>query len=81
MIKEHELVIALRDVPEKGVRKGAVGTIVHVYPGGEAYEVEFLRLDGRRDPLATLLASDIREATQVEVDRADANDNSTESVK
>lgn len=33
---------------------GTVGTVVHVYNGGEAYEVEFTDHDGRTLLVATL---------------------------
>ena len=43
MLSEYSLVKSLKDVPDKGVRKGDVGTIVHRYTEPrEGYEVEFL---------------------------------------
>ncbi|HYX28050.1 MAG TPA: DUF4926 domain-containing protein [Pyrinomonadaceae bacterium] len=47
MIKEHERVVLTKSVPAGGLEEGDVGTVVHVYKDDEAYEVEFLTLDGR----------------------------------
>lgn len=38
---EHACVRLLKGVRTAGIRKGAVGAIVHVYEDGDAYEVEF----------------------------------------
>jgi hypothetical protein len=46
MIKEHERVVLKSPVVEKGLEAGDVGTVVHLYRDGEAYEVEFVTLDG-----------------------------------
>ena len=56
MLAEHSMVTLMRDVPNEGLRRGALGAIVHVYPGGAAYEVEFDRVarDGiKNDDLAS----------------------------
>ncbi len=39
-IQEHDVVVAKADLPN--IPSGTVGTVVHVYAGGEAYEVEFM---------------------------------------
>jgi hypothetical protein len=41
----------------EGLEEGDVGTVVHVYKDGEAFEVEFLTLDGRTAAVATLESS------------------------
>jgi hypothetical protein len=46
-MKEHERVVLKAPVPAEGLEAGDVGTVVHVYQDGKAYEVEFLTLDGR----------------------------------
>jgi hypothetical protein len=60
MIKEHDIVVLTADVPEEGLTAGDFGTVVHVYKDGEAYEVEFLTLDGRTAAVATLESSQVR---------------------
>jgi hypothetical protein len=60
MIKEHDRVVLLKDVPEEELRAGDVGTVVHIYRHGEAFEVEFMTLDGRTVAIVTLPASHVR---------------------
>ena len=60
MIKEHDRVVLTTSIPTEGLEEGDVGTIVHVYKDGEAYEVEFLTLDGRTAAVATLKSSQVR---------------------
>jgi hypothetical protein len=40
MIKEHDLVVLGTAVPSEGLVAGDVGTVVHIYHDGQAYEVE-----------------------------------------
>ena len=42
---------------------GDVGTVVHVYQDGKAYEVEFSALDGHTTAVVTLEASQVRPIT------------------
>jgi hypothetical protein len=60
MIKEHERIVLLKDVPEEGLKSGDVGTVVHVYRQGEAFEAEFMTLDGKTVAVVTLTASHVR---------------------
>jgi ATP-dependent exoDNAse (exonuclease V) alpha subunit len=60
MIKEHDRVVLLKNVPDEGLRAGDVGTVVHIYRQGEAFEVEFMTLDGRTVAIVTLPASHVR---------------------
>lgn len=59
MIKEHDLVVLKKSI-EKGLKTGDVGTVIHVYKKGEAFEVEFLTLQGETVAIATLEASQVR---------------------
>lgn len=63
MIKERERVVLTKSVPAEGLEEGDVGTVVHVYKDGEAYEVEFLTLDGCTAAVATLESSRVRPVT------------------
>jgi hypothetical protein len=60
MIKELDTVVLTRDLPQVGLRKGDVGAVVLVHGKGEAFEVEFVSLDGETIALETLEPSDIR---------------------
>jgi hypothetical protein len=60
MIKEHDRVVLTVPVPSETLEAGDVGTVVHIYKDGQAYEVEFLTLDGRTAAVVTLDASQVR---------------------
>ena len=67
MIKEHDRVVLRREIREEGLKAGDVGTVVHVYGKGEAFEVEFVALNGETVAIATLLASQVRPVHKREI--------------
>jgi hypothetical protein len=67
MLSEHDTVVLLTDLPANDLVAGDVGVVVHVYPGGKAYEVEFVRLDGSSDGTVTLDAALLRAASPRDV--------------
>ncbi|MGC8783607.1 MAG: DUF4926 domain-containing protein [Armatimonadota bacterium] len=66
-MKEHDLVVLTRDVPDCGLQQGDVGVIVHCYAGGSAYEVEFVAADGRTVAVLTLNEDEVRPMRQGEI--------------
>ena len=60
MIRELDRVVLTAAVPSEGFVSGDVGTVVHVYADGKAFEVEFMTLDGRTAAVATVVASAVR---------------------
>jgi hypothetical protein len=70
MIREHERVVLTAPVPNEGLEPGDVGTVVHVYRDGQAYEVEFVALDGHTAAVATLEASQVRAVSHREITHA-----------
>jgi hypothetical protein len=57
--KELDVVVLQRDVPDCGLKRGDLGTVVELYePDG--LEVEFVSASGRTEALITLNASDVR---------------------
>jgi ATP-dependent exoDNAse (exonuclease V) alpha subunit len=70
MIKEHDRIVLTIDVPEEGLRAGDVGTVVHVHKRDQAYEVEFVALDGETVTVATLRASEVRPIAHREIAHA-----------
>jgi len=64
MIKEHDRVVLKTPVPAEGLEAGDVGTVVHLYRDGEAYEVEFVTLDGHTAAIVTLEAAQVRPVTR-----------------
>jgi hypothetical protein len=70
MIKEHDRVVLAADVISEGLVAGDVGTVVHVYRDGQAYEVEFFTLEGKTAAVVTLEASQIRTVGKHEITHA-----------
>jgi hypothetical protein len=70
MIKEHDRVVLKKSVPGQGLKVGDVGTVIHVYKKGEAFEVEFLTLHGETVAIATLEASQVRPVQKREITHA-----------
>jgi hypothetical protein len=60
MFAEHSLVVLTQDKAAVGLSSGDVGAVVHVYPEGKAYEVEFVDGDGSTVALLTLEPADVR---------------------
>jgi hypothetical protein len=60
MIKEHERVVLTTPLAKERLEPGDVGTVVHVYKDGQAFEVEFVTLDGHTAAVATLEAAQVR---------------------
>jgi Domain of unknown function (DUF4926) len=67
MIKDLDVVALARDLPEHGLMRGDTGTIVHVYPDGVAYEVEFMTYGGKTIAIATLPAEAVRAISKQEI--------------
>lgn len=70
MIKEHERIVLNVAVPAEGLEAGDVGTVVHVYHDGLAYEVEFTTLDGKTAAVVTLEAGQVRPVGKREITHA-----------
>lgn len=67
MITEHSLVVLDCDPPDEKLNRGDVGTVVHVYKDGKAYEVEFVDGGGSTVALITVESGDIRRIEPGEV--------------
>lgn len=70
MIKEHERVVLKAAVPAERLEAGDVGTVVHVYRDGRAYEVEFTTLDGKTAAVVTVEAGQVRPVGEREITHA-----------
>lgn len=60
MIREHERVVLTVDLPDTWFKVGDVGTVVHVYDDGAAYELELFALDGRTLDVITVQPEQVR---------------------
>ena len=70
MINELDRVVLTEAVPGESLEKGDVGTVVHVYDDGKAYEVEFTTLDGHTAAVVTVEASHVRPVGRREITHA-----------
>jgi hypothetical protein len=70
MIHENDRVIFTEDLPEQHLAAGDVGTVVHVYANGAAYEVEVFTLDGQTFDVVTVGAAHVRPVTPRDVQHA-----------
>ncbi|GAB4048672.1 DUF4926 domain-containing protein [Spirosoma foliorum] len=66
-MNEFDLVVLQEDVSDGQLKAGDVGTILTVYNGGKAFEVEFVTLTGEAVAIETLLAHQIREVRASEI--------------
>ncbi len=67
MICEHSSVVLTEAIPSAGLEAGDLGVVVHVHRNGEAYEVEFLTLDGNTIAVETLTARQVRAASNSDI--------------
>ena len=67
MYKEHTKALLNHDVTQYDLKAGDIGTIVHCYPEGKAYEVEFVTAGGHTIALLTLEPVDIRRMLSTEI--------------
>jgi (2Fe-2S) ferredoxin len=70
MMKEHDRVVLKAAITAECLEAGDVGTIVHVYRDGAAYEVEFTTLNGDTAAVVTVESSQIRPVNKREITHA-----------
>jgi hypothetical protein len=70
MIEEHDRVVLTTRESEAGLEPGDVGTVVHVYSGGEAFEVEFVTLTGDTVAVLTVDRDEVRSVQSRELTHA-----------
>ena len=59
MFKLLDTVALTHDIPDAGLRRGDLGSIVELH-GPDAFEVEFVAASGRTQALLTLASADVR---------------------
>ncbi|MDE0684543.1 MAG: DUF4926 domain-containing protein [Candidatus Poribacteria bacterium] len=73
MFKEQEQIVLTADVfGDEGeeLKSGDAGTIIHIHPDKEALVVEFMSLNGDTVAVATVLPSQARPVTNVDLTHA-----------
>ena len=67
MFSELDTVVLDHGLKDHNLTRGDVGTVVHCYAGGKAYEVEFVTGEGKTIAVVTLEKSDIRPMQREEI--------------
>jgi len=67
MIEELKDVILTCDLPEHGLTRGDIGTVVLIHENGKGYEVEFTTLDGETVAIVTLTSKQVRPSKPKEI--------------
>ena len=70
-LKELDIVVLDVDLPEHGLSRGDLGTVVLVHDD-KGYEVEFMALDGETLAVVSLFASQVRPVSHREIAHARA---------
>lgn len=69
MIRELDTVVLTEDVPNHGLQRGDLGTVVLVHPAG-GYEVEFVTLNGETLTVVSLFPHQVRSVGRREIAQA-----------
>jgi hypothetical protein len=69
-IKELDRVVLTTRLPDEGLEVGDVGTVVHAYDDGAAFEIEFVTLEGATAAVVTVEASAVRPVGKREITHA-----------
>jgi hypothetical protein len=59
-------VVLNRDLPEHGLKRGDLGSIVEIHEG-DGLEVEFVLASGRTGALVTLTTADVRQVAEADL--------------
>jgi hypothetical protein len=70
VIQELERVVLTTDLPEYGLKRGDVGTVILVHQSNRGYEVEFVTLDGETVAVISLYATQLRPIGRREIAQA-----------
>lgn len=67
MFAELDTVVLTHNIKEYGLKRGDLGTIVHLYEDKKAMEVEFIAASGKTIAVLTLTFKDIRPMAKNEI--------------
>ena len=70
MIKELDSIVLTTDLPEHGLTKGDVGTVVLVHESSKGFTVEFMTFDGHTVAVVALPAQQVRPIAKDEIAHA-----------
>ena len=66
-MKELDTIVLNRNIKEYNLKKGDLGTIVHIYENEKTLEVEFITTKGKTVAVLTLNRADIRPMVKDEI--------------
>ena len=66
-MKEFDSVVLTADIAEHNLKRGDVGTIVHVHDDGTAFIVEFMTFGGDTIAVTTLTSDQLRPVMESEL--------------
>ena len=67
MFEELETVVLTKDIQNHSLKKGDIGTVVHIYHNKKIFEVEFVDASGETIAVLTLTENDIRSMDKREI--------------
>ena len=67
MIQELDTVVLTTDIPENGLVKGDVGTVVLVHDNNQGFEVEFVTYGGETVAVISLFVHQVRSTENSEL--------------
>ncbi|MEE8436437.1 MAG: DUF4926 domain-containing protein [bacterium] len=70
MIREHDIMVLVGELPEHGLKEGDLGTVIHVHRESAGYEVEFMTLCGETVAVETLEKEKVRPVERHEMHHA-----------
>lgn len=66
-MKESDTVVLNKNIKESRLKKGDIGTIVHIYDNSKTLEVEFITAKGKTVAVLTLATADVRPIEKNEI--------------
>lgn len=67
MFHELDTVVLKSNIDKYSLKKGDIGSIVHIYDGGRALEIEFITAEGKSIAVLTLTSKDVRPIAKSEI--------------
>lgn len=64
---ELQRAVLIANLPDRGLRAGDVGVVVHVYEAAQGYEVEFFTADGETISVETLGPDEVAAPTNDQI--------------
>ena len=70
MIQELDSIVLTADLPEQGLQRGDIGTVVLAHRAGAGYEVEFVTLAGQTVAVVSISPAQVRPIAVSEIAQA-----------